>query len=235
MKNLDRIILQEITTRSTFQEYNKDPVLDPSRVSYLCTHMPEDGLVGDSGSVHALMRGLRGPMLCFGCQEPGHVITNCPHLAEITSTPGATLTYNRPSAHPQRTNASAQEMAHAMDANQRLEEASAAEHHVDINTQRLLLLSDHVDFACAHAPREAAAGRSAGAVYTVLLPPVSPRKHKVMSGHDDVTEMAGAMEVARRCGIVADATQALNANWGKIHNPWEHAWPHQFKRWGEGQ
>jgi len=33
--------------------------------------------------------------------------------------------------------------------------------------------------------------------------------------------MARAMETARRCEIVADNTQALNADWGKFHNPWE--------------
>jgi len=35
-------------------------------------------------------------------------------------------------------------------------------------------------------------------------------------------------------GVVADTTQALDADWGKFHNPWEHAWPHQVKRGGEG-
>jgi len=43
------------------------------------------------------------------------------------------------------------------------------------------------------------------------------------------------MEAARRCGIVADDTQALDADWGKFHNPWEHARPRQVKRWGEGR
>jgi len=50
---------------------------------YLCTHMPEDGLVGDSGAVYALMRDRRGSMLCFGCQEPGDFIANCPHLVRV--------------------------------------------------------------------------------------------------------------------------------------------------------
>jgi len=42
------------------------------------------------------------------------------------------------------------------------------------------------------------------------------------------------MEAARRCEIVADDTQALDADWGKFHNPWENAQPRQVKRWGEG-
>jgi len=116
-----------------------------------------------------------------------------------------------------------------MDINRRLEEASAAERRVDASTQRLLLLCDRIDLARAQIPREAAAGRSAGVVHTLSLPPVSPREHKVMAGHDDVAEMAHAMEAARRCEIVADTTQALNADWGKIHNPLEHARPLQVK------
>jgi len=31
------------------------------------------------------------------------------------------------------------------------------------------------------------------------------------------------MEAARCCEIVADDTQALDVDWGKLHNPWEHA------------
>ena len=50
-----------------------------------------------------------------------------------------------------------------------------------------------------------------------------PVGHAQAAGHDDVAEMAHAMEAARRFEIVADTTQALNANWGKIHNPWKHA------------
>jgi hypothetical protein len=72
-------------------------------------------------------------------------------------------------------------------------------------------------------------------VHTLSLPPVSPRKHKVMAGHDDVAEMARAMEAARRCEIVADTTQALNADWDKIHNPSEHVRPRQVKHWRGGQ
>jgi len=102
---------------------------------------------------------------------------------------------------------------------------------VDASTQRLLLLFDHVDLTCAQIPREAAAG----VVHTLSLPPVSPREHKVMVGHDDITEMARAIESARRCEIVADTTQALNADWGKIRDPWGHARPHQVKHWGEGK
>jgi len=89
--------------------------------------------------------------------------------------------------------------------------------------------------AYAQIPGEAAAGSSAGAVHTLSLPPVSPREHKVRAGHENVAEMARAMEAARRCELVADTTQALNADWGKIHNPWEHARPHQVKHWVEGQ
>ena len=196
----------------------------------LSTHKPEDGPVGDSSAVHALTHGRRGPVHYYGCQEPGHVITNCSHCAEGTNAPGATLTYNRPSAQHQHTNASAQEMAHTMDVNRRLEEASAAERRVEASTQRLLLLCDRVDLACAHAPGEAVAGRSAGVVHTLLLPPVSPLEHKVMAGYDDVAEMACAMEATRRCEIVADTTQALNANWGKIHHPWEHTRPYKVNR-----
>ena len=63
---------------------------------------------------------------------------------------------------------------------------------------------------------------------------VEARGHKVMSRQDDVEEMARAMEAVRRCKIVADDTQALDADWGNFHNPWEHAHPHQVKRWGTG-
>ena len=43
------------------------------------------------------------------------------------------------------------------------------------------------------------------------------------------------MEAARNCEIVADDTPALDADWGKLHNPWANAQPHQVKRWGEGR
>jgi len=43
------------------------------------------------------------------------------------------------------------------------------------------------------------------------------------------------MEATRRCEIVVDKTLALDANWGKFHNPWENARPRQVKRWGEGR
>jgi len=55
------------------------------------------------------------------------------------------------------------------------------------------------------------------------------------SGRGDAAEMARAMRAARRCEIVSNTTQALNTDWGKMHNPWEHAQPRQVKRWGEGQ
>jgi len=42
--------------------------------------------------VHALTRGWRGgPIQCFGCQETGHVVTNCPHRAQGASALGTTL------------------------------------------------------------------------------------------------------------------------------------------------
>ena len=52
-----------------------------------------------------------------------------------------------------------------------------------------------------------------------------------MTEHDDI---AHAMEAAHRCEIIPDTTQALDADWDKIHNPWQHAQPHQVKRWGDG-
>ena len=33
------------------------------------------------------------------------------------------------------------------------------------------------------------------------------------------------MESACCCEIVANDTQALDVDWGKFHNPWEHARP----------
>jgi len=63
------------------------------------------------------------------------------------------------------------------------------------------------------------------------LPHVSSREHKVMTEHDDI---AHAMEAAHRCEIIPDTTQALDADWDKIHNPWQHAQPHQVNRWGDG-
>jgi len=84
---------------------------------------------------------------CYGCQELGHVIANCPHRAEGTSAPGATLTYNRPSAVHQRTDTSAQDMARAVEVTRRLEEVAAVEQRVDISTQKLLLLCNRVDLA----------------------------------------------------------------------------------------
>jgi len=83
---------------------------------YLSTHVPEDGPVGDGGAVHALTRGLQGcPIQCYGCQETGHVISNCPYWAQGAYALGATLDYNRPSAPHQRSNTSAQDMAREME------------------------------------------------------------------------------------------------------------------------
>jgi len=180
---------------------------------YLSTCMAEDSLVGDSDAIHALMRGLRGgPVQCFGCQEPGHIINNCPHKAQGTSAPGATLTYNWSSAPHQRTDISAQDMARTMDVDRRLEEASAAERRMEASTQKLLLLCDRVNLVCALIPRAAAAECVAGAVHTLSLPLVSHREHKVMAGHYDVAEMPRAMEAASCCEIVADTTQTLDAD-----------------------
>jgi len=150
-----------------------------------------------------------------------------------------------------------------MEANQCLEEASAAERRLDASTKNLLLLCDCVDLACAHAPglRAATAGSSAGAVHTLSLSPVSPREHKILgwqpdglaeqwvhpamykvvietravghaqvADHVDAAEMARGMDAACQCEILADTSPALNADWGKLHNPWENARPHQVKR-----
>jgi len=51
--------------------------------------------------------------------------------------------------------------------------------------------------------------------------------HAQEVGHGDMSEMTRTMDAAHQCEIVADNTQALDADWGKIHNPWENAWPHQ--------
>ena len=87
---------------------------------YLGTHVPKDCPVGDGVTLHALTRGRRGgPVQCFGSQEMGHIIANCPHKAQGTSAPAATVPYNRPSAPHQRPNTSAQDMARDMDATRR--------------------------------------------------------------------------------------------------------------------
>jgi len=59
--------------------------------------------------------------------------------------------------------------------------------------------------------------------------------HAQVAGSVDTAEMTRAMDAARQCEIVADNTQALNVDWGKIYNPWENARPRRVKRWGEGQ
>jgi len=56
-----------------------------------------------------------------------------------------------------------------------------------------------------------------------------------MTHQDNIEEIAYAMEATRRCEISADDTLALDADWGKFHNPWENARPHHVKRWGEGR
>jgi len=76
--------------------------------------------------------------------------------------------------------------------------------------------------------------RAAGASHTVSFSQGEARGHKIMTRQDDVEEMARAMEAARCCEIVADANPALDADWDKFYNPWEHTRPHQVKRWGAG-
>jgi len=202
---------------------------------YLSTHVPEDGPVGDGGAVHALMRGRQGgPVQCFGCQETGHVVANCPHCAQGASALGATLPYNRPIATHQRSNTSAQDVARETDATRRFQEALAAERRMEASTQKLLLLCERVELVCDRIPAAAAEERTTGALHTLSFPHEEACGHKVMTRQDDIEEMARAMEAARRCEIVADDTQALDADWDKFHNPWEHAWPHQVKRWGVG-
>jgi len=105
---------------------------------------------------------------------------------------------------------------------------------MEANTQKLLLLCERVELVSDRIPGAAAAERAAGALHTLSPPQAEAREQKVMTGQDNVEEMVRAMEAARRCEIVADTTQALDADWGKFHNPWEHARPHQVKRWGEG-
>ena len=65
-----------------------------------------------------------------------------------------------------------------------MEEAAAAERRVETSTKKIQLLCDCVVLAFAHAPRLglATAESSAGAVHTMLLPPVSPREHKMLGG-----------------------------------------------------
>jgi len=203
---------------------------------YLSTHVAEDGPVGDVGAVHALTRGRRGgPIQCYGCQETGHIISNCPHQAQGASALGATLAYNQPSAPQQRYNTSAQDMAREMEVTRRLEEASLAERRMDASTQKFLQLCERDELACDRITAAAAAERTSRELHTLSLPQGEARGHKTMTRQDDVEEMAHAMEAACRCEIVADDTPALDADWGKFHNPWENAWPRQVKRWGEGR
>ena len=105
---------------------------------------------------------------------------------------------------------------------------------MEASTQKLLLLCERVKLVCDRIPAAAAEERAAGALHTLSFPQGETRGHKVMTRQDNIEEMARAMAAARSCEIGADDTQALDANWGKFHNPWEHAWPHQVKRWGEG-
>jgi len=105
---------------------------------------------------------------------------------------------------------------------------------MEASTQKLLLLCERVELVCDRIPAAAAEERAAEALHTLSFPQGEARGHKVMTRQDDVEKMVRAMDAARRCEIVADDTQALDADWGKFDNRWEHARPHQVKRWGEG-
>ena len=142
----------------------------------------------------------------------------------------AILPYNQPTAPHQRSDTSTQEVARETDATQRFLEALAAECRMEASTQKLLLLCERVELVCDRIPTAAAEERAAGALHTLSFPQGEVRGHKFMTRQDDVEEMARAMEAARRCEPMADDTQALDADWGKFHNPWEHARPHQVKR-----
>jgi len=56
--------------------------------------MPEEGPGGVSGGLHTMTRGRRGQLICYGYQEPGHVIANCPHHTESKGAPGTAVAYN---------------------------------------------------------------------------------------------------------------------------------------------
>jgi len=144
------------------------------------------------------------------------------------------LPYNQPSTPHQGSNTSAQDVAREMDATQRFQEALAADRRMEASTQKPLLLCERVELVCNQIPAVAAEERDAGALHTLSFPQGETRGHKVMTRQDYVEEIARAMETARSCEILVDVIQALDANWGKFHNPWEHALPHQVKRWGEG-
>jgi len=105
---------------------------------------------------------------------------------------------------------------------------------MEASTKKLLLLCERVKLVCNQIPAASAEERATGALHTLLFPQGEARGHKVMTRQDDVEVMARAMEAACRCEIVVDDTQALDADWGKFHNPWEHVRTHQVKRWGEG-
>jgi len=140
---------------------------------YLSTHVPEDGPVGDGGAVHALTRGRRGgPIQCYGCQETGHVIANCPHRAQGASALGATLAYNRPSAPLQRSDTSAQDMTREimMEVTRRLQEASLAERRMDASTQKLLQLCERVEVGLRSDPCSCSLGAHRQSVTHLVAP-----------------------------------------------------------------
>jgi len=85
---------------------------------------------------------------------------------------------------------------------------------MEASTQKLLHLCQRVELACDRIPGAASAERTASALHT-LLPHDEARGHKTTTRQDNVH----AREAARRCEIVADDTPALDADWGKFHNP----------------
>ena len=62
-------------------------------VGNYCSHIPEEGPRGANGCLHTMTNGRRGRVLCYSCQEPGHVIANCPHRAKSKGAPGIAVAY----------------------------------------------------------------------------------------------------------------------------------------------
>jgi len=163
---------------------------------YLRTHVPEDGPVGDGGAVYALTSGRRGgPVQCYGCQEMGHAITNCPHQAQGASALGATLAYHRPSAPHQRSDTSVQDMAREMEVSRRLQEASLAERRVETSTQQLLQLCERVELACDQIPGAAAAERTTNALHTLSLPHGKARGYNPGQRRGDGARHGGSLSL----------------------------------------
>jgi len=66
---------------------------------YLSSHTPEEGPGGVSKGLHTMARRQPGQVLCYACQEPGHVIANCPHRAESKGAPGMKLAETNQARH----------------------------------------------------------------------------------------------------------------------------------------